>query len=93
MLTVLPVPRHPPCCEFDFLEVPQVAARMVKIKKVGGPKLADLPDVQAFAVKNGDVVEVPTEMAHNLVDGGFWERVVDEPKAKAEAEPAKVEEK
>ncbi len=65
------------------MEVPQVAARMVKIKLVAGPKLAELPDLELFAIKRGDVVEVPTELAHNLVDGGFWERVKDEEPAKS----------
>lgn len=53
-------------------------SRTVKIRKVSGPKAVDIPDLELFGVKNGDVIDVTAEMARNFVDGGQWERHTDD---------------
>lgn len=66
-----------------------------KVRYIGGiDEVALEHEGQAYSVKRNHQIEVPEDLAKNLVRAANWEYVKDEPKAEAKAEPkAKAEEK
>lgn len=80
------------CCGSSWIgdEEWVVAESKLRIKKVGGPDVVDMPGGGKGFLKRGEEVELPRQLARALVDGGEFE-VVEAPKKEPAEKPADKE--
>jgi hypothetical protein len=81
------------CCGSSWIEDEEwvVAETKLRIKKIGGPKIVDMPGGGKGFLKKGEEVELPRQLARALVDGGEFEVVDDAPKKEPAEKPAEKE--